>query len=290
MAQFTFEDITDRLRVTDGFSLADIDPASTPGIEASSKKKDVDKVIDKLFDDYDNELAALQEKLFANGRADVANTGAVLLVLQGMDTSGKGGVIRKVFEVFDPQGIDSVGFGKPTEEERKHDFLWRIRPHVPEPGYIQVFDRSHYEDVLVQRVHDMAPADEIERRYGAIVDFEKELTDRNVKVIKVMLHISKEFQKENLTERLENPEKHWKYNPGDIDERGHWDEYQEAYEIAMQRTSTEDAPWYCIPSDNKPYARLVVKHLLLDALRSLNLSWPEATFDVEAEKKRLEQA
>jgi len=136
-------------------------------------------------------------------------------------------------------------------------------------------------------VRGMAPPEEIERRYGAIVDFEKEMAERNVRIIKVMLHISREFQAENLLERLEDPEKHWKYNPGDIDERMLWDEYQEAYEIAMTRTSTDHAPWYCIPGDNKKYARMAVKYLVLDALRSLDLTWPPADVDVEAEKERL---
>jgi len=268
-------------RVGSGFRLADVDPSSTPGFEWD--KEDWERE----FHEHDDELDELQEMLFANGRSGVPGTGGVLLVLQGMDTAGKGGVIRHVFRAFDPQALKIRSFGPPTAEERRHDFLWRVRPHEPAVGQIAVFDRSHYEDVLIQRVRGMAPPEEIERRYGAIVDFERDMASRNVRIIKVMLHISKEFQKENLLERLENPEKHWKYNPGDLDERELWDEYQQAYEIAMKRTSTDFAPWYCIPGDRKKYARMAVKYLVLDALRSLDLTWPPADVDVEAEKERL---
>ena len=214
-----------------------------------------------------------------------------MLVLQGMDTSGKGGIIRNVVgDVLDPQGVLITAFGKPTEEEKKHDFLWRIAPHLPEPGMVSVFDRSHYEDVLVQRVREMAPPEEIERRYGAIVDFEAEAAAKGTKIIKVMPHISKKFQGENLRERIEREDKHWKYNPGDIEDRMLWDEFQEAYEIALKRTSTDVAPWYCVPSDNKDYCRTVVKTLLLKALRELDLEWPEPDFDPEVELKRLEES
>ena len=271
-------------RVGSGFRLADVDPSSTPGFEWD--KEDWERE----FHEHDDELDELQEMLFANGRSGVPGTGGVLLVLQGMDTAGKGGVIRHVFRAFDPQALKIRSFGPPTAEERRHDFLWRVRPHEPAVGQIAVFDRSHYEDVLIQRVRGMAPPEEIERRYGAIVDFERDMASRNVRIIKVMLHISKEFQKENLLERLENPEKHWKYNPGDLDERELWDEYQEAYEIAMKRTSTDFAPWYCIPGDRKKYARMAVKYLMLDALRSMNMTWPSADFDVEKELERARKA
>ena len=267
-------------RVGPDFSLADVDPTSTPGFEWD--KEDWERE----FHEHDDELDELQEMLFANGRSGVPGTGAVLLILQGMDTSGKGGVIRHVFRAFDPQALKIKAFGAPTAEERMHDFLWRVRPHEPAVGQIGVFDRSHYEDVLIQRVREMAPPEEIERRYDAIVDFEREMASRNVRIIKVMLHISKEFQKENLIERLENPDKHWKFEPGDLDERELWDEYQEAYEIAMKRTSTDFAPWYCIPGDRTKYARMAVKYLVLDALRSMNMTWPPADFNVELELER----
>lgn len=271
------------LRVDDDFVLADVDPDSTPGVKKGN--------VDEAFAKYDEEIADLQECLYANARAGVEGTGSILLVLQGMDTSGKGGIIRNVVgDVLDPQGVQITAFGKPTEEEKKHDFLWRIAPHLPEPGMVSVFDRSHYEDVLVQRVREMAPPEEIERRYGAIVDFEAEAAAKGTKIIKVMPHISKEFQGENLRERIEREDKHWKYNPGDIEDRMLWDEFQEAYEIALKRTSTDVAPWYCVPSDNKDYCRTVVKTLLLKALRELDLEWPEPDFDPEVELKRLEES
>lgn len=283
MANFTIGEALS-LVVGPHFQLSEVDPESTPGFPSDRD------AWEKEFHQHDEELDDLQERLFANARKDVEGTGAILLVLQGMDTSGKGGVIRNVMRVFDPQGIHTKGFGRPTDKEASHDFLWRIRPHVPKAGEIVVFDRSHYEDVLIQRVHEMAPAEEIERRYGAIIEFEREMADRGVRIIKVMLHISKDFQKENLTERLEREDKYWKYNPNDLFEREHWDAYQDAFEVALTRTSTYFAPWYCVPSDNKRYARMVVKHLLLHALRDMELEWPEADFDVEAEREKMKKA
>lgn len=271
------------LRVSEDFVLASVDPASTPGVSEDN--------VEDAFDEFDDELDELQECLYANGRAGNENAGSILLVLQGMDTAGKGGIIRNVVgKTMDPQGVHIKAFGKPTAEEQKHDFLWRIEPHLPKPGMISVFDRSHYEDVLVQRVKQMAPPEEIERRYGAIVDFEAKAAANGTKIIKVMPHISKEFQAENLRKRIERPDKHWKYNPGDIDDRRLWDEFQEAYEIALKRTSTDVAPWYCIPSDNKDYCRTVVKTLFVQALRDLNLEWPKADFDPEVELKRLAES
>ncbi|WP_273412698.1 PPK2 family polyphosphate kinase [Corynebacterium appendicis] len=273
----------EKLRVDEDFVLADVDPASTPGVDEDD--------VDDAFEKYDDEIADLQDCLYANGRAGNENAGSILLVLQGMDTSGKGGIIRHVVgDLLDPQGVHIKAFGKPTEEEKKHDFLWRVTPHLPVPGMVSVFDRSHYEDVLVQRVREMAPQEEIERRYGAIVDFETEAAANGTKIIKVMPHISKDFQGENLRKRIEREDKHWKYNPGDIDDRKLWDEFQEAYEIAMTRTSTDVAPWYCVPSDDKDYCRTVVKTLLLKALRELDLEWPEADFDPDVELKRLEES
>ena len=160
-----------------------------------------------------------------------------------MDTSGKGGAIRNVFSVFDPQGTKTVGFGKPTDEELAHDFLWRIRKHDPLPGQIVAFDRSHYEDVLIQRVHKWVDEDEVDRRFAAIRDYEQGLAGRNVKILKIFLHISPQFQKENLLERTEREDKYWKYAPSDIEERGYWDEYMAAYEDAIRRT---DEIWACL--------------------------------------------
>jgi len=286
MAKVTVEEAK-KLRVGPNFEIADVDPSSTPGIPDDADKDD----LDKAFHHYDKDLEKLQECLYANGRAGNKDAGSVLLVLQGMDTSGKGGIIKHVVgSVMDVQGVHIQAFGRPTEEEASHDFLWRFQPHLPAPGQIAVFDRSHYEDVLAQRVKQMAPPEEIERRYGAIVEFEEDLAKRGTRIIKVMPHISREFQEENLRERIENPDKHWKYNPGDIDDRKLWPQYMAAYQIAMTRTSTDDAPWYCVPSDNKEYCRTVVKTLLYDALTSLNLEWPEREFDAEKELERLKNS
>lgn len=231
------------------------------------------------------ELADLQERLFAEG-----TTGShrrVLLVLQGMDTSGKGGVLRHAVGLVDPQGVRITSFKAPTDDELAHDFLWRIRSQVPEPGYVGVFDRSHYEDVLIARVRELAPPEEIERRYGAINDFEKELTDQGVTLVKCMLHISAEKQRERLLARLDKPEKHWKFNPGDIDERQRWPAYQEAYQLALERTSTDHAPWHVVPSDKKWFRNLAVAQLLRDALARMDPRWPKADFDVEEQRQRL---
>jgi PPK2 family polyphosphate:nucleotide phosphotransferase len=232
-----------------------------------------------------SELSDLQERLFAEGKSGASRS--MLLVLQGMDTSGKGGTLRHTVGLVDPQGVRITSFKAPTEEELAHDFLWRIRSAVPQPGYIGVFDRSHYEDVLIARVRQLAPAEEIERRYGAINDFERELVDGGTTVIKCLLHISPEEQKERLRARLDDPTKHWKYNPGDIDERALWSSYREAYEIAVERTSTEHAPWHVIPADKKWFRNLAIGDLLLDTLRGLDPRWPVADFDVEEQRQRL---
>ena len=283
MAKLTVEEAKSHL-VGPNFQLDDVDPASTPGLSGSDD-------VDEVFNDRDDELDELQEKLYANGRAGNEQAGSVLLVLQGMDTAGKGGIVRHVIgATMDIQGVHVKAFGRPTEEEAAHDFLWRFDPHLPKPGQIAVFDRSHYEDVLVQRVKQMVPPEEIERRYGAIVDFEAELAARGTKIIKIMPHISREFQAENLRKRIENPKKHWKYNPGDIEDRKLWSQFMAAYQIAMTRTSTDVAPWYCVPSDNKKYCRAVVKTLLADALDSLDLEWPKADFNPEVELKRLAES
>ncbi|MGZ0712891.1 polyphosphate kinase 2 family protein (plasmid) [Coraliomargarita sp. W4R53] len=273
-------DVADLLRVGDGFVLADVDPRSTPGYERNKAHAADDLVAGSAqLDEY-------QERLFAQSRVD-ATTASVLLVLQAMDSAGKGGIVRHVVGSVDPQGVSLAAFKKPTAEELAHDFLWRVEQRVPEAGFIGVFDRSHYEDVLIARVRELAPVEEIERRYDAINDFEKRLTDSGVRVVKVMLNISRDEQKERLGERLERPDKYWKYNPGDVDERLLWDDYMAAYQTVFERTSTEYAPWHVVPADRKWYARLAVQHLLLEALEDINPKWPAATFDVETEKVRL---
>lgn len=271
---------TEALQVREGFVLSDVDTRSTPAF--TGRKKDGKTALEQ----HDDELSTLQEKLHA---ASVGSDSRrrVLLVVQGMDTSGKGGIMRHVVGLVDPQGVQITAFKKPTEEELSHPFLWRIRKRLPEPGKIGVFDRSHYEDVLVVRVHDLVPPQQWARRYATINDFEQGLVDDEVTVIKVMLHISSAEQKARLTERLERPDKHWKFNPGDIDEREHWAAYQEAYQVALERCSTDAAPWFVVPADRKWYARLAVQQLLLEHLRALDLGWPVADFNVAKQQKRL---
>lgn len=270
----------DLLRVPQGaVDLADLDPHGRPGFD------DDKEAGEQALLDLGDELADLQERLFAQrGTGDKRR---ILLVLQGMDTSGKGGVLRHAVGLVDPQGVRITSFKAPTEEELEHDFLWRIRKAVPSAGYIGVFDRSHYEDVLIGRVRELVEADEIEKRYEQINAFEKELVDDGVTLIKCMLHISADEQKERLLARLDDPTKFWKFNPGDIDERELWPAYRQAYAVAIEKTNTDHAPWQVVPSDRKWYRNLAIGELLLEALRGMQLTWPEADFDVEEQKTRL---
>ncbi|WP_425843072.1 PPK2 family polyphosphate kinase [Agrococcus sp. TSP3-2-1] len=271
--------ITDALRTTGPVDLASVSPASTPGFDG--RKADGQRALEAGAE----RLAELQERLFAESTA--GGERSVLLMVQGMDTSGKGGIMRHVVGQVDPQGVRIKAFKAPTEEERSHDFLWRIERELPAPGMIGVFDRSHYEDVLIHRVRGLSAPDVIEERYGRIVEFERGIAERRISLIKVMLHVSFEEQGTRLLERLDRPEKHWKYNPADIDEREHWDAYMEAYEIAIARTATDQAPWHVVPADRKWYARLAVHELLLEALERIDPQWPTADFDVAAERARL---
>lgn len=214
----------------------------------------------------------------------------MLLVLQGMDTAGKGGIVKHVLGTMDPQGVQFKSFKAPTPEEKAYDFLWRIEREVPAAGMMGVFDRSHYEDVLIHRVHRWADPKEIERRYAAINEFEARQTAVGTTVIKVMLNISNEEQKERLLARLDNPAKHWKYNTGDLKERAFWDDYMAAYQAAFDATNTKNAPWYVVPANKKWYARIAVQQLLLEALMALKLEWPKAEFDVEAERRLAERS
>jgi PPK2 family polyphosphate:nucleotide phosphotransferase len=211
----------------------------------------------------------------------------VLLVLQGMDTSGKGGVISHVAGLVNPQGVHIASFKKPTAEEREHHFLWRIEKQVPAPGMIGVFDRSHYEDVLVVRVDGLVPEDVWRARYEEITAFEAQLAERGVTVLKCMLHISPEAQQERLLARLDDPAKRWKYNPGDLDTRAEWPAYQQAYTDALRFCDTDTAPWYVIPSDRKWYRNWAVAALLAETLAELEPRYPEPSIDIEAERARV---
>jgi len=234
------------------------------------------------------ELADLQEKLFAEGYT--GGERSVLLVLQGMDTSGKGGVLSHTVGMLEVSGLALTSFKKPTDEVLAHDFLWRVEKALPAAGQIGIFDRSHYEDVLVVKVHELAKPDEIERRYDAINEFEKRLTGTGTTVLKCMLHISSDEQRARLLARLDDPTKQWKFKPGDVDERARWDDYQAAYATALERCNTANAPWYVVPSDRKWYRNWAIAQLLLEALRALDLEWPAPTYDVAEQRARLESA
>ncbi|AYM43722.1 PPK2 family polyphosphate--nucleotide phosphotransferase [Mycobacteroides chelonae] len=273
---------TSALRYRPGLLFADVDTRSTPGFDGSREDGEA------LQAELSERLGVLQEMLYANGRS--GDHRSVLLVLQGMDTSGKGGIVKHVVGQVDPQGIEHASFGVPTEEERKHHYLWRIRNALPSGGQLGVFDRSHYEDVLVVRVHDLVPPEVWGARYDEINAFEKELTEAGTTILKVALVVSLDEQKERLAERLDRPDKYWKFNPNDIDERAFWSAYQDAYQAVLEKTSTEYAPWHVIPCDRKWYSRLAVTALLDETLDGLNLSWPPADFDIEEQKRRLAQA
>ena len=274
--------VTELLRVEPGSSarLADIDPRSTPG----TKKGKVDAQAETT--ELGAELAELQEMLYANARHD--DPRRVLLVLQGMDTSGKGGAVKRVAGQVNPAGVRIAGFGKPTKEELAHDFLWRIEKALPPAGTIGVFDRSHYEDVLIVRVHDLVPSAEWETRYDRINEWEAGLVEQGFTLLKVMLHISLEEQRERLLARLDDPTKHWKVNPADIDERERWTDYATAYEAALSRCSTDAAPWHVLPADRKWYRDWALSHLLLETLRDMDLSWPKPDLDLEGMRAALQ--
>jgi PPK2 family polyphosphate:nucleotide phosphotransferase len=263
----------------DGVSLAERDPGATPGGPGGKAKAlaEAAQVREQLVD--------LQERLFAQSTA--GDPRCVLLVLQGMDTSGKGGTVKHVASGLNPAGMRVTAFKAPTDEERQHPFLWRIRKALPEPGEIGVFDRSHYEDVLIARVRELVPRATWSRRYGVINRFEQSLADDGVTVVKVFLHISHDEQRERLLARLDNPAKHWKFNEGDIAERALWPAYQQAYEAALGRCSTDSAPWYVVPADRKWYRNWAVAKLLLEHLELIGPEYPKADFDATAARTAL---
>jgi PPK2 family polyphosphate:nucleotide phosphotransferase len=273
--------ISQLLRVPPGpVDLRSHDAAATPGFDGG--KKEGRQAVAELAP----RLADLQEKLFAAGYT--GGTRQLLLLVQGMDTSGKGGVLKHCVAHFDPGGVRIRSFKAPTKKELAHDFLWRVEKEVPQAGYIGIFDRSHYEDVLVARVHGLAPIEEIERRYDAINAFEQDVAERGTTIVKCMLHISADEQKERLLARLDDPTKQWKYKPEDVDERARWPEYQTAYELALQRCNTEPAPWHVVPANRKWYRNWAVTSLLVEGLEGLDLGWPEPDYDVAAERRRVE--
>jgi len=268
------------LRAPQDLDLTAVDPRGRP-VGPRDKKAAADAMTE-----LGERLGAQQEALYA----EAAGGGhrAVLLVLQGMDTSGKGGVIEHAAGLVNPQGLHIASFKKPTSEELAHDFLWRIRKQVPAAGMIGVFDRSHYEDVLVVRVDGLVPEQEWRSRYGAIRDFEAELAAAGVAIVKCMLHISPEAQQERLLARLDDPAKRWKYNPGDVDVRGRWADYRAAYTAALQETDADSAPWYIVPADRKWHRNWAVSALLGGTLEELAPQYPAPSYDVAAERRRVE--
>ena len=260
----------DRYRVAEGspVSLADRDPADRSEF-SGSKQQGEDAVIV-----MSKRLEELQEILWA------ARSHRLLVVLQAVDTGGKDGTIRKVFEGVNPAGVRVASFKRPTPGELAHDYLWRIHPHVPGDGEITIFNRSHYEDVLVVRVHELVDKSRWERRYRHIAEFERLLADEGTTILKFFLHISKEEQGRRLKARLEDPTKHWKFSMGDLAERKLWDDYQRAYEDAISKTSTDFAPWYIVPAEHKWYRDLVVASVLVDALERMDLKYPPPAQDL----------
>lgn len=257
-----------------------------PGDPAKLGKRDCDSA--RLFPDRDDAekrakenakaIDDLQNALWAERRR------ALLVVLQGIDTAGKDGTVKGVFNECGPLGVAVRAFGRPSEEELAHNFLWRVHAVVPKKGMIGVFNRSHYEDVLVVKVRALAPSEEVERRYDQINAFEKHLSENGVTILKFMLHISKDEQKERLQERLDRPEKHWKFNPGDLEDRALWDQYQDAYDVMLTRCSTEHAPWRVVPADKKWRRNAIVSEIVRAKLEEMDPRYPPADFDPKAIK------
>jgi PPK2 family polyphosphate:nucleotide phosphotransferase len=272
--------LADTLRVpAGGLDLSTVDARATPQAPGgkSATRNDQAQLAPTLAD--------LQERLYAHGRA--GGDRSLLLVLQGLDTSGKGGTIEHVVGQMDPQGVHITAFKAPTPEELRHPFLWRIRRRLPEPGYIGVFDRSHYEDIVTVRVRELAPRSTWARRYGTINRFEEGLARGGMRIVKCYLHISPGEWRERQLARLDDPTKYWKFNPGDLEVRPLWDDYLEAYGDALRRCNSGAAPWYVIPADRKWYRNWAVTKLLIAELEGMGLDWPTATFDVEEQRTRL---
>jgi PPK2 family polyphosphate:nucleotide phosphotransferase len=273
---------SETLKAGKKFSLQGVDPGSTPGYAGDKAAGE------KLLSELDGKLTQLQEQLFAESR--IGGKKRVLLVLQAMDTAGKGGIVNHVMGQMNPQGVQLKSFKAPTPEEQSYDFLWRIEKEVPAAGMVGVFDRSHYEDVLIHRVHRWADAEELERRYRAINEFEARQTAAGTKIVKVMLHISRDEQQQRLLARLEDPAKRWKYSSNDLKERAFWDDYMDAYQAAFGQTSSEHAPWHVVPANKKWYARIAVQQLLLEALEGMKLQWPVPDLDLEMERELVQRS
>ncbi len=278
--------ISDLLRLPSGpVDLKAFAPQATPGCTGAGKSDAMAAMVHLR-----GRLTKLQEQLYAEGGTQAHADGrrSLLLVLQGMDTAGKGGTVKHVLGLINPMGVQYHAFKKPTTDELEHHFLWRVKRRLPPPGIIGVFDRSHYEDVVVVRVQELVPPERWSRRYGAINRFEKKLTASGTRMVKCFLHISKEEQRKRLMARLEDPAKRWKYDPADVDNRAYWNEYQQAYADALEKCNSEVAPWYVVPADHKWYRNWVITRILIEQLEEMALSWPvPESWDPEEQLARL---
>lgn len=244
------------------------DPGSKAGFEGGKQEGKL------ALPALNQRLAVLQRRLWAEGRH------GLLVVIQAVDTAGKDGTIRHVFKGVNPQGVHVKGFGVPSHWESVHDYLWRVHQHTPEKGAIAIFNRSHYEDVLVVKVKGLVDRERWSRRYRHIREFERMLADEGTVIVKLFLHISKEEQKDRLEARLADPDKSWKFNPGDLDDRKLWDDFQAAFAEAIGETSTDYAPWYVVPANRKWYRNLVVSSILIDTLERIDPQYPEPEHDL----------
>src|SRR6266446_561080 len=266
-------ELSRRLRVKPGakIALADIDPAGTHGFE---KGKDLEAALAKNIARIDE----LQYLMYAEHRR------ALLVVLQGIDASGKDGTIRHVMTGFNPQGCRVTPFKTPTPVELGHDFLWRVHQVVPGKGDVAIFNRSHYEDIVVVRVHKLVPTNVWKGRYDQIKDFERYLAENDVVIVKFFLHISKEEQKQRLQRRLDDPKRQWKVSLSDFEDRKQWKDYQRAYEDALTECNTKEAPWYVVPADKKWFRNLAVSQILIETLEALGMHFPKPTVDLASLK------
>ena len=259
--------------------LVDIDAGSKPGFDGDQEAGE------RFIADSSSEIANYQRLMYANGIH--GDTHRVLIVLQGMDASGKGGIVRHVFSQVDPMGIHYHGFGKPSEEDLAHDYLWRIRRELPSNGWISIFDRSQYEDIVMPRITGSLPEETWRARYGQINDFEAELAGSGCAIIKIFLVSSRQAQRQHFLRRLDDPTRYWKFDPSDLEARDRWDDYMAAWQEVFERTSTSIAPWYLIPADKRWYSRMVVSELLRTTMKNFNQTWPPLDADRDEALARL---
>ena len=259
--------------------LVDIDAGSKPGFDGDQEAGE------RFIADSSSEIANYQRLMYDNGIH--GDTHRVLIVLQGMDASGKGGIVRHVFSQVDPMGIHYHGFGKPSEEDLAHDYLWRIRRELPSNGWISIFDRSQYEDIVMPRITGSLPEETWRARYGQINDFEAELAGSGCAIIKIFLVSSRQAQRQHFLRRLDDPTRYWKFDPSDLEARDRWDDYMAAWQEVFERTSTSIAPWYLIPADKRWYSRMVVSELLRTTMKNFNQTWPPLDADRDEALARL---